>query len=175
MKMFLMAPVVLGCVLFAQDDMKPQPKTEEEKAPAQKSPAKVRRLESVTWNPDTAVLSWVVSNFDTLETEKAAPVSQDTYSIKMDGAIMKYKDEDRKFDPVGAKNVRTLMNLISLYAIESTVWWDQGSQGIGPGTQDDDKKGTEPTKAAPASQRGALAPNRPSQRTGAAAIARLGK
>ena len=46
--------------------------------------------------------------------------------MSIDSAVMKFNGEDRHFDPVEAKHVRALMDLLSVYAVESTVWWDQG-------------------------------------------------
>jgi hypothetical protein len=78
---------------------------------------------------------------------------------------MKFKGEDRRFDAGEARQVRSLMDVISIYAIESTVWWDQskGETPEGqPGLKDDDRKGPrEPVKAAPTTLRGPVASARP--------------
>src|SRR5437899_2026018 len=111
MRSYLITPVLLSIAAYAQDGPKPPPKTPDQPQAQRAAPA-LRRLESVTWNPVTAELSWVVSNWNSLDTGQQ-PVSQETYSMSIDAAIMKFNGKDRKFDPVEAQHVRALMDFIS--------------------------------------------------------------
>jgi hypothetical protein len=135
MKLFLIVPAVLTFAGYAQDKPKPQD------PPAQHP---IRRLDSVTWNPVTAELSWVVSTWDPSGTA-TQPSAKETYSMSIDAAQMKFHGEGRGFDPVEAKHVRVLMDMIAMYAVESTVWWESGQ-----GEKLDDPFVTKPDSAMPA-------------------------
>jgi hypothetical protein len=115
----------------------PEPGPAPEKPAPEKSvpekPVKVvfRRLESVSWNPVRAELTWMLSVWDpTVST--AQPAGEERYVIHLDKAVMEFHEETRGFDTDEAKRVRSLMDIISRYALESTVWW-----GRGGGTPDD--------------------------------------
>jgi hypothetical protein len=84
-----------------------------------------RRLEFVRWNPLTHQLTWDVSKG---KKDGAAfkTVTTDHYEIDMDDAIMSVSGERRRFSEEEAANVHMLMNLIAKYAIDSTVWWNDG-------------------------------------------------
>lgn len=87
---------------------------------------KARRLESVTWNPVKNELTWVVSSGEKPAQGEYRPDKQQTYVIDMDAATMMFNGETRRFSRQEAANVRSLMAAISTYAVESTVWWEQG-------------------------------------------------
>ena len=87
--------------------------------------AKARRLEAVTWNPVTEELTWVVSSGDRSAGAYKSG-GEETYKIHMDDAIMGFEGERRRFSPEEAKQVHKLMDLISRYAVESTIWWEHG-------------------------------------------------
>jgi hypothetical protein len=156
MRSSLIAPFLLTLAAYGQGNLKPEPKNPAPgQAETQHAKPVVRRLDSITWNPVTAELSWVVSSWDSMELT-GQPASRDTYSMSIDSAIMKFHGEDRRFDPVEAKHVRALMDVLSVYAVESTVWWDQGkgdkTDGPTPDKKDQDKKdGGEPSKSTPRS------------------------
>lgn len=84
-----------------------------------------RRLESLTWNPVTDELTWVVSSGDE-RNGSYQPGKKETYSIHMDSATMKFGAEGRLFSREEAANVHVLMDLLSKYAIDSTEWWEEG-------------------------------------------------
>ena len=86
---------------------------------------RLRRLESVSWNPVTQELTWVLSSGD-LGSGGYSPTKQESYVIHMDTAIMKFEGADRHFDPDEAEQVGKLMDLICRYALESTIWWEHG-------------------------------------------------
>lgn len=90
---------------------------------------KPRRLESVTWNSVDHKLVWVISTGEKTSENKYKPLNSETYEISMDAATMSFHGESRRFSDDEAASVHALMDLISKYAVESTVWWDDG-QGI---------------------------------------------
>ncbi len=87
-----------------------------------------RRLESVTWNSVTHELTWVVSSGQKVA-DGYKPTAKQDYRINMDKATMTYQGQTRRFSDEEAANVRVLMDLVSKYAADSTIWWDDG-QGI---------------------------------------------
>jgi hypothetical protein len=84
-----------------------------------------RRLESVTWDPVKHELRWVISKGE-LEGEKYKPASRQEYEISIDDATMSFADETRRFSKREAGSVRQLLDLLARYAVESTIWWEQG-------------------------------------------------
>lgn len=102
-----------------------------------------RRLETVTWNSVKHELTWVIS---TGEKKGAAfkPIGSENYLIDMDDATMTYQGQRRRFSKEEAANVHVLMDVISKYAIDSTVWWDDG-QGE-PLDQHGNPKNAKPNK-----------------------------
>ena len=110
----------------AAPPQKPVQPSPEAATPPEK-PAKVvfRRLESVSWNPVNAELTWMLSVWDpSVSTDR--PAGQERYVIHLDKALMQFQEETRSFDSDEAKHVRSIMDLISRYALESTVWWGRG-------------------------------------------------
>jgi len=85
----------------------------------------LRRLESITWDSVKHELTWDVSRGEK-KGETYQPTGTDRYEIKMDSATMTVNGESRRFSEEEAQNVRTLMDFISRYALESTVWWENG-------------------------------------------------
>ena len=127
MKTFLATLVVFASVACGQESGgSAQQKAPE---PGAKEPAKsavVCRLESVTWNPVRAEMTWLVSIWDA-KSDSDRPAALERYSIHPDAAVMEFNGEARTFDPEEAKHVRMLMDMISTYSVHSTVWWDHGS------------------------------------------------
>jgi hypothetical protein len=80
----------------------------------------------VTWNPITHQLTWVVSSGVKEAGSDYNPVKSESYLIAVDDATMTFSGEVRRFSTEEASNVHVLMDLISKYAIDSTVWWDDG-------------------------------------------------
>ncbi len=89
------------------------------------SAGEARRLESVTWNPVTHELTWTIAKGEKVG-NNFRPMSKDNYLIKLDNATMTYHGETRGFSKQEAANVHVLMDLVSKYAADSTIWWDQG-------------------------------------------------
>jgi hypothetical protein len=98
-----------------------------EKGPA-RSQRPPRRLETVTWNSVDHQLTWVISS-GARTNSGYTPLTNENYQISMDRATMTFHGETRGFSRQEAVNVRVLMDLISQYAMDSTVWWDNG-QGV---------------------------------------------
>lgn len=119
-----------------------------------------RRLESVTWNPADHKLTWVISTGSRDAAGKYKPVKSQTYNIDMSAATMMLNGEGRRFSRDEAKNVQMLMDLVSKYAVESTIWWDQG-QGAPLGK--DDKGETEVNRPRSAPPRPVIPPRRPAE------------
>jgi hypothetical protein len=84
-----------------------------------------RRLETVTWNSVKHELTWVISRGDKRGASYKA-LGSDSYLINMDDATMSFNTEKRRFSKEEAANVHVLMDVIAKYAIDSTVWWDDG-------------------------------------------------
>ncbi len=84
-----------------------------------------RRLESVTWNAVSHELAWTISKGEKVGNAFQAR-GKDSYLIKLDDATMSYNGETRRFSKQEASNVHVLMDLISKYAADSTIWWDEG-------------------------------------------------
>lgn len=85
----------------------------------------LRRLESLTWDSVKHQLTWDVSRGEK-KGDGYEPRSRDRYEINMDKATMTFNGESRRFSEDEASNVRTLMDFVSKYAVESTVWWESG-------------------------------------------------
>lgn len=128
-------------------NVKPTEAKHEKRTADEESP---RRLEFVTWNSVKHELTWVISHGE----KKGASYKSNAaanYEINMDEATMSYNGQTRRFSREEATNVHMLMDLIAKYAVDSTVWWDEG-QGIpldGKQPKDNKDKKTEPKKAAP--------------------------
>jgi hypothetical protein len=84
------------------------------------------KLETITWNPDTKELGWVIS-MKPLAAGPETPEVQVKYLIHIDTAIMHVKDEDRKLGQEDAQLVEQLLNLITAYTVDSTVQWSKGA------------------------------------------------
>lgn len=99
----------------------------QDRTPESKPTRGPRRLESVTWNSVKRELTWVISKGERdQKTGAYKPLTTDTYMINMDKATMTFNGETRGFSKQEAVNVTALLDIIAKYAIESTLWWDQG-------------------------------------------------
>src|SRR5215469_4820439 len=135
MRNFLAALIVLTCVGYAQQTggaerkMPPQaqPKTDDharadDQAKKSGPAAAVRRLESVTWDPLQAQLTWVISVWD-LDSDMSKPTALERYAIHVDKGLMESGGEQRPFEAPGS-DIHALMSIISTYAMRSTIWWE---------------------------------------------------
>lgn len=85
----------------------------------------LRRLESITWDSVKHQLTWDVSKGEK-GGDAYQPQSRDRYEINMDNATMTVNGETRRFSANEAIHVRILMDFVSRYALESTMWWENG-------------------------------------------------
>jgi hypothetical protein len=137
-KLSIAALLVLPGVSCAQDRRGEQPLTQERgENPGIERPQHrngdesqdkhgPRRLETITWNSVRHEFTWVISNGEKQDAGYK-PLSQQNYNINMDKATMTFNGETRRFSKQEAQNVHALMDLISKYAVDSTIWWDQGN------------------------------------------------
>jgi hypothetical protein len=94
--------------------------------PAQgNAPSSVKRLDSVTWDLKTHKLVWVVQTGNE-EKGSFVPSASAKYEISPNEAVMASGEEKRGFTQEEAASLNDLLNVLSLYCAESTVWWDQG-------------------------------------------------
>jgi len=116
----------------------------QERTPEAKPTRSPRRLESVTWNSVKRELTWVISKGERdPKTGVYKPLTTETYLINMDKATMTFNGETRSFSKQEAINVSALLDIIAKYAIESTLWWDQGH---GRRVDEKDEQGTGVTR-----------------------------
>jgi hypothetical protein len=137
MKQVLISLVITATLGCAQDG---NHGTSAPKQPAQAGNSTIiKKLETVTWNPQTAELSWVISVWDPAFSQDQ-PKAQETYTIHVDSAMMNFQGEGRQFDTEEALRMEVLMDIVSSYIVDSTAWWARGSsdsehqQNRGPGT-----------------------------------------
>jgi hypothetical protein len=132
MKSFLAALIVLTGLGFAQQGGQADPKTppEDRSRPPEdqsgnKSPAAIlRRLEAVTWDPLESKLIWCVSVWD-LGSDMSKPTGLERYTIHVNDGVIERDGVQRPFAVPGA-DLHALMDIISSYAMRSTVWWGHG-------------------------------------------------
>jgi hypothetical protein len=142
---------------------------------------RVRRLEAVTWNPVTDELTWVVSA-GTKNGNSYQPGPTETYLIQLGSATMKFKNEGRRFSDAEAEYVHMLMDVISRYAVESTVWWEAGGgdridkQHPAPAPKKDEEKKTRPpaqSSAIPIARKSGTGPEKLADDSGTLDLGRL--
>lgn len=122
MKTLLAAVILVTGLGYAQKsgdtDRKAAPDDHAKKA----TPAAImRRLEAVSWDPTSAQLTWFISVWD-LESDMSKPAELERYVIRVNEGVMERNGERRSFEVPGA-DLRALMDVISTYAMRSTVWW----------------------------------------------------
>ena len=106
-----------------------------------------RRLESVTRNSIKHELTWVISNGEKADGSLYRAGASDNYRISLDEATMSFSGETRRFSKDEASNVHVLMDLIAKYAVDSTVWWEDGQGEPVNGHQPKEQRS--PAKPAP--------------------------
>jgi len=121
MRILLAAVVVLAGAGYAQqsgDAERIQPPEKGEKT----TPGVARRLESVTWDPLQGQLTWTVSVWD-LHSDMSHPADMERYVIHVSSGTIECKGEQRKFT-VPEDDLHALMDILSIYAMRSTIWWE---------------------------------------------------
>ncbi len=122
MKTALALLLSLSAVTFAQELKKNQ--TPDPQGQNQTDSDK-RRLQSVTWDLKTHKLVWVVEKGSEVD-GKFVPGAAERYEITPEQAVMAFEEEKRGFTEEEATSLQHLLDVLSLYCAESTVWWDQG-------------------------------------------------
>ena len=113
--------LLLSCAAFccAQDFKQPQD------AKPEANVQDVKRLHSVTWDLATHKLVWLVEKGNVVKGE-FVPTSRVKYEVSPDDAFMEFAGDKRYFGEDEAAAVHQLLDLLSLYCVESVVWWDHG-------------------------------------------------
>jgi hypothetical protein len=140
--------VLLSCATFSlAQDMKITPPPAASDTDAQQ----YKRLASVTWDLDTHKLVWVVQKGIEVNGE-FVPKTTDRYEVSPNEAFMALKDEKRGIEGDEAKSLHDLLSVLSLYCVESTVWWENGGDATDPAA--------DPTSAQPAAPPAAAKPGK---------------
>ena len=114
--------LLLSCATFSlAQDMKIVPPPAASDSDAQQ----YKRLASVTWDLDTHKLVWIVQKGIEVNGE-FVPKTTDRYEVSPNEAFMAMKDEKRGIEGDEAKSLHDLLGVLSLYCVESTVWWENG-------------------------------------------------
>jgi hypothetical protein len=114
--------VMLSCATFSlAQGMKIAPPA----APSDSDAQQYKRLASVTWDLDTHKLVWVVQK-GIEENGQFVPKSTDRYEVSPNEAFMAVNNEKRGIETDEAKSLHDLLSVLSLYCVESTVWWENG-------------------------------------------------
>jgi hypothetical protein len=138
--------LVFSCATFSlAQDMKITPPPAASDSDAQQ----YKRLASVTWDLDTHKLVWVVQKGIEVNGE-FVPKATDRYEVSPNEAFMALKDEKRGIEGDEAKSLHDLLSVLSLYCVESTVWWENGGTATDPAAEPATDPATPPS-AAPAS------------------------
>lgn len=94
-------------------------------APAGDRQPAVKKLGSVTWDPNAHKLQWTVETGSMVNGEFVS-ASKDQYEISPDDAVMGAAGEKRDLDNEEAAGLHQLLDILSLYCAQSVVWWDNG-------------------------------------------------
>lgn len=127
MKTALVLILSASAALFAQE---PKPVSDRNPGTDRQQEGPVKKLGSVTWNPQAHKLAWVVQ-MGSMVGGEFVPASEQKYEISPDEAKMKLAEEERGLDPNEAVSLHKLLDILSIYCAESVVWWEDG-QGTSP-------------------------------------------
>jgi hypothetical protein len=94
-------------------------------------PAQVKRLSSVTWDPQIGKLSWVVQS-GTEGTAGFEPSSEEHYEFAPKEGIMTSGGEKREFTDQQGTGLADLLHALSTYCVASTIWWYRGETPPAP-------------------------------------------
>jgi hypothetical protein len=93
--------------------------------PAASNPQVVKKMGSVTWDPESHKLLWKVQT-GSLVNGEFVPGSEEQYEISPDEATMGTSAEKRGLDGDEAEGLHQLLDILSIYCAESVAWWDRG-------------------------------------------------
>lgn len=86
----------------------------------------VKRLGAVTWDLASHKLIWTVEKGSIVDGE-FVPATKVKYEVSPEEAFMEYAGRKRTFGDQEAAALQHLLGVLSLYCVESVVWWDQGN------------------------------------------------
>jgi|SRR5579871_1474322 len=97
-------------------------------APQQQSEAvPAKRLQSVTWDLEHQKLTWVVED-GVAKNGEFVPSSKESYEISPKDQKMAFQGEQRGFTDAEGAWLTHLLNVLTVYCAQSTVWWAGGDQ-----------------------------------------------
>jgi hypothetical protein len=115
-------------------------------------PQAVKRLSAVTWNLETHKLEWTVEKGTVVDGE-FVPDNKVKYEVSPDESFMAFAGEKRTLGEDEAASLHQVLNVLSVYCVESVVWWEHGQPDSpvqpAPGLVTKPDKPA-PTKVAPA-------------------------
>jgi hypothetical protein len=117
--------LLLSCAVLTYAADQPTPPAEKA-APQAGEQHAVKKLGSVTWDPNAHKLQWTVETGSMVNGQFVA-ASKNQYEISPDDAVMGAAGEQRDLDGEEAVELHQLLDVLSLYCAESVVWWDQGA------------------------------------------------
>lgn len=93
----------------------------------------VKRLSSVTWDPQTGRLSWVIQS-GTEGTAGFVPSAEEHYEVAPKEGVMTSSSsgEKREFANEQATWIGDLLHALSAYCAASTIWWYRGATPASP-------------------------------------------
>ncbi len=130
------ALLLVFCATFSlAQDMKIAPKAQlSPQSPADAAPPapqaapaaqEFKRLATVTWDLDTHKLVWVVQRGVEVD-GKFVVKTTDRFEVSPSDASIALKEEKRNIAADEASSLHDLLSVLSLYCVESTVWWEKG-------------------------------------------------
>ncbi len=94
-------------------------------AVAQQQAIHVKRVASVTWDSQSGKLVWVVQDGQEQNGEFAGS-SEERYEISPKETVMTAEGQQRKFTDAEVTRLWSLLRSLTLYCVESTMWWETG-------------------------------------------------
>lgn len=137
----MMSCAAVSCAEERKETVKPGPTSKVELAKGDK-----KRLESVTWDLKSHKLIWTVQTGHTATNGEFVAKLTEKYEISPDKATMAVKDQKRGFTEQEAASLHKLLDTLSLYCVESVVWWERGE---GDPLDADGKPLNKPERGAP--------------------------
>jgi hypothetical protein len=101
------------------------PQTESKDKAATPETTEFKRLASVTWDLNTHRLVWIVEKGNEVNGE-FVPKATSRYEVSPSEAFMTANNEKRGIADDEASSLHDLLGVLSLYCVESTVWWENG-------------------------------------------------
>ena len=109
MKRYFLLLLLLSPLLFAEDQAK-----------------KVQRLEKVTWNPVTHVLSWeVTEGYIDVHGQYEPERLVGTFTIEPQAAMMSVAGKKQAFTHQEGDHLHDILDSLSHYLMSSTLWWQE--------------------------------------------------